>query len=217
MFPVIPLAQNQLGILLSIDTFEKTNLFWQFSLLEQQVGEWLEYQFSRLHLDTPEWSLGRSIASWLNKLLNFLFWILLGLFLAWLVWRLWQKLSPDFDSWLTRVRSYNGKSAKTAESGMSEKVWLARSQELYQKGNYREACRCVYFAMLHYLHAKAILPDKSSRTDGEYLQLLQLSGVSMQPYETLITTHEQICFRDTEVHRENYEQCQQAYREISQQ
>jgi hypothetical protein len=120
------------------------------------------------------------------------------------------------DLWLTGVRRNNSKSTKTPESALSEKVWLGRSQELYRQGNYREACRCIYFAMLHYLHAKGILPDKSSRTDGEYLQLLQSSGVPMQPYETLITTHEQICFRDTEIHRENYEQCQQAYREISQ-
>ena len=85
---------------------------------------------------------------------------------------------------------------------------------MYRQGNYSEACRCLYIATLQQLHEKKILRHKSSRTDGEYLQLLQLSVTPIQPYETLITTHEQLCFNNTEVQEENYQQCQQAYREI---
>ncbi|MBR8838390.1 MAG: DUF4129 domain-containing protein [Stigonema ocellatum SAG 48.90 = DSM 106950] len=199
---------------MSTDAFEKTNWGWQSSQLQQQVGEWLEYQFSRFNKTMPEWSLGSSTASRLSKLLNLLFWILLSLFLAWVGWQLWQKFSPYLDSRLAGFR--DSKSwAKITETELSGGVWLARSQELYRQGNYREACRCLYFAMLQHLHAKAILGDEPSRTDGEYLQLLRLSVTPMQPYETLITTHEQICFSNTEIYRDNYEQCQQAYREIA--
>ena len=200
---------------MSVDSFEKTNWGWQFSQLQQQVGEWLEYQFSRFNLTLPEWSLGSSTASWLSKLLNLLFWILLSLFLVWVGWQLWQKFSPYLDSWRDGVQKSTVRSATTTVGELSGGVWLTRSQEFYRLGNYREACRCLYFAMLEYLHSKAILPKESSRTDGEYLQLLRLSVTPMQPYETLITTHEQICFSDTEIYRENYEQCQQAYREIA--
>ncbi|MHC5725198.1 MAG: DUF4129 domain-containing protein, partial [Nostoc sp.] len=38
----------------------------------------------------------------------------------------------------------------------------------------------------------------------------------IQPYETLITTHEQLCFGNAEILPDNYQQCRQAYREISQ-
>ncbi|MEH2136143.1 hypothetical protein [Nostoc sp.] len=38
----------------------------------------------------------------------------------------------------------------------------------------------------------------------------------IQPYETLITTREQLCFGNAEILADNYEQCQQAYEEISQ-
>ncbi|UUO18088.1 hypothetical protein [Dolichospermum heterosporum] len=32
---------------MTTDAFEQTNWVWQFSLFQQQVGEWVEYQFSR--------------------------------------------------------------------------------------------------------------------------------------------------------------------------
>ena len=197
---------------MSIDSFEKTNWGWQFSQFQQQVGEWLEYQFSRFNLNLP--SLPKwSISPWVEKSLNLLFWLLLSLFLAWVIWLLWRKFSPYLNLMLRNPRATVG--TKTAESELSVKQWIARSQELYRQANYPEACRCLYLAMLQYLHEKSILSHKLSRTDREYLQLLQLSVTSMQPYETLISTHEQICFSDTEVNHENYEQCQQAYREIA--
>ncbi|MDF5724834.1 MAG: DUF4129 domain-containing protein [Rhizonema sp. PD37] len=197
---------------MSTDSFEKTNWGWQFSQFQQQVGEWLEYQFSRFNSNLP--SLPKwSINPWVEKSLKLLFWVLLGLFLAWVVWLLWRKFSPYLNLMLRNRRATP--SVKIAESELSIGLWIARSQELYRQGNYRDACRCLYLAMLQYLHEKSILSHKLSRTDREYLQLLQLSVTSMQPYETLISTHEQICFTDTEIKRENYEQCQQAYREIA--
>ncbi|MDF5731843.1 MAG: DUF4129 domain-containing protein [Rhizonema sp. PD38] len=197
---------------MSTDSFEKTNWGWQFSQFQQQVGEWLEYQFSRFNLNLP--SLPKwSISPWVEKSLKLLFWIILGLFLAWVVWLLWRKFSPYLNLMLRNRRATP--SVKIAESELSVGHWIARSQEFSRQGNYRDACRCLYLAMLQYLHEKSLLPHKLSRTDREYLQLLQLSVTSMQPYETLISTHEQICFTDTEVNRENYEQCQQAYREIA--
>ncbi|MBD2778365.1 DUF4129 domain-containing protein [Iningainema tapete] len=199
---------------MSTNSFETTNWSWQFSQLQQQLGEWLEYQLGRLNLNVPNWQPGWSTGSWQDKLLNLLFWVLLLLFLAWVGWRLWQEFSPSLYSWLARTNNSQNQVAKTTVTQLSVEELLRRSQELYHQGNYREACRCLYFAILQNLHEKAILPHKTSRTDGEYLQLLQLSVTLMQPYETLITTHEQICFAHTEISRENYEQCWQAYRDI---
>ena len=100
---------------------------------------------------------------------------------------------------------------------MSLAQWWERSQQLYIQGNYQDACLCLYLAILQYLHENQIIPQKYSRTDGEYLQLLELSGIPLQPYETLITTHEQSCFSDRKLNADNYQQCQQAYGEITKQ
>ncbi|WP_375514382.1 DUF4129 domain-containing protein [uncultured Nostoc sp.] len=197
------------------DTFEKTSWSWQLSQFQQQAGEWWEYQFYRFEQAMPELPSGWSISPRLGELLKFLFWLVLGLFIAWVGWRLWREFSPYVYSWLNRSGNLSDFRVKTRSSESSIALLLERSQEFYRQGNYREACRCVYLAMLQQLHQNAIAPHKLSRTDGEYLQLLRSSVTPIQPYETLITTHEQLCFGNAEILPDNYEQCRQAYREIS--
>ncbi len=193
------------------NTFEKTSLGWWLSQLQQQLGEWWEYQF---YQNLPKLPTG-SINPWLANLLKFLFWLILGLLLAWVAWRLWQEFNPYIYSWLSNDRNSNNSQSTSHFDDLSVALLLERSQQLYRQGNYREACRCLYLAILQHLHDTKVIIHKPSRTDGEYLQLLQSSVTLMQPYETLITTHEQLCFGDSEILPENYEQCRQAYREIS--
>ncbi|QKQ72426.1 DUF4129 domain-containing protein [Nostoc sp. TCL240-02] len=197
------------------DTFEKTSWSWQLSQFQQQAGEWWEYQFYRFEKTLPELPNGWSISPWLGELLKFLFWLVIGLFVVWVGWQLWREFSPYVYSWLNRSGNLTNFRAKTRSSESSIALLLERSQEFYRQGNYREACRCIYLAMLQQLHQKAIAPHKLSRTDGEYLQLLRSAVTPIQPYETLITTHEQLCFGNAEILPDNYEQCRQAYREIS--
>ncbi|MBW4563040.1 MAG: DUF4129 domain-containing protein [Mojavia pulchra JT2-VF2] len=199
---------------MSTDAFEKTSWNWQLSQLQKQVGEWLEYQFSQFQSALPQWPQEWAISPWLGKLLNVLFWFSLGLLLVWVIWRLWREFGPYVYSWLSRGGNHTRSKSQINSSELSIASLLARSQELYHQGNYREACRYLYLAILQRLHDAGVVPHKPSRTDGEYLQLLSSSVMSIQPYETLITIHEQLCFSDAEILPENYEQCQQAYREI---
>lgn len=192
--------------------FEKTSWDWQISQFQQQVGEWVELQLSRFELILPKWSVPAwSIAPWLVKLLNVLTWLLLGLFLAWIGWRIWRLLKV----YLYSFKPENSTSIKAAmgERELSAAAWLERSQVYFIQGNYLEACRCVYLAMLQHLHDNGIAPHQSSRTDGEYLQLVEQLPL-FQSYETLITTHEQLCFGAAEILPETFAQCRQAYREI---
>ncbi|MDZ8053145.1 MAG: DUF4129 domain-containing protein [Aulosira sp. ZfuVER01] len=200
---------------MSTDTFEKTSWDWQLSQLQQQVGEWIEYQFSRLESALPGLPPGWSISPWLSELLKLLFWLVIGLFVVWLVWLLWREFSPYVYSWLTGRNNQTAAGTTITTSELSVSVWLARSQEFYYQGNYREACRCLYHAILQQLHDTSVVRHQPSRTDGEYLQVLRSSVTPIHPYETLITTHEQLCFGDVEILPENYENCQQAYREIA--
>lgn len=200
---------------MSTDNFEKTSWDWQLSQLQQQVREWTEYEFSRLQSALPQLPPGWSISPWLSQLLNLLFWLVVAVFLIWIVWRLWREFHPYVYSWLNRRGNSSAADATIGSNDLSVGLWLARSQEFYRQGNYREACRCLYLAILQRLHDTSLVRHQTSRTDGEYLQLLRSSVTPIQPYETLITTHEQLCFGDAEILPENYEHCQQAYREIA--
>jgi hypothetical protein len=199
---------------MTTDAFEQTNWVWQFSLFQQQVGEWVEYQFSRFETTLPELPPGWSISPWLNELLTILFWSGLGLFLLWVGWRLWQEFNPYIYTWLKAVSNARGSKTKANSRETSITLLLSQSQEFQRQYNYREACRCIYLAMLQQLHEQAIARQQPSRTDGEYLQLLKSSVTLLQPYQTLITTHEQLCFSQHEILAENYQQCWQAYRKI---
>ncbi len=194
---------------------EKTNWHWQFSQFSKRIGEWLEYQMSKWQLPQPKLSLPKwSGFSWLNQLLDVVLWLLVGLLAIWMARELWRQFSPYWYSWLASRGGITTGEQKTKALSVSD-LW-EKAQEFYRQNNYGEACRYLYLAMLQRLHDQQIVPHKSSRTDGEYLQLVQLSSKMLQPYETLITTHEQLCFGHKSISRLNYEQCQQAYQEIAQ-
>ena len=197
------------------NSFEKTSWDWQLSQLQQQVGEWIEYEFSRFKSALPPWTQGWSISPWLANVINFLFWVVLGAFLVWLVWILWREFRPYIYSWLSARGNDRANRSTIISDEFSVGLLLERSQQFYRQGNYPEACRCLYLAMLQHLHDRSVIRHQPSRTDGEYLQLLRSSVTPIQPYETLITTHEQLCFGNAEILPENYEHCQQAYREIA--
>lgn len=97
---------------MTTDAFEQTNWVWQFSLFQQQVGEWVEYQFSRFETTLPELPPGWSISPWLNELLTILFWSGLGLFLVWVGWHLWQEFNPYIYTWLKAVSNARGSRTK---------------------------------------------------------------------------------------------------------
>ncbi|MBD2598354.1 DUF4129 domain-containing protein [Nostoc spongiaeforme FACHB-130] len=196
------------------DGFEKTSWSWQLSQFQQQIGESIEYQFDRFQNSLPNLSPDWKISPWLSNLLVLLFWLILALFLAFVLWRLWQEFSPYLYSWLSVGKNNANAGDKNGDHDLSVALWLERSQSLYRQGNYREACRCLYLAILQHLHDTKLIPHKFSRTDGEYLQVLHSTVTPVQPYETLITTHEQLCFGNAEILPENYQQCQQAYQEI---
>ncbi|OWY68828.1 hypothetical protein B7486_24205 [cyanobacterium TDX16] len=192
--------------------FEKKSIGWQLSQLQQQVGEWLELQTMRLNKNIPQ--LPEGIPSWLVEGLKAISWIAAFALLLWLVRYVWRRLESYFIELKTR-RAVGGKTtSRTSE--MPVEAWLKRSQTYFDRGNYREACRCLYMATLQLLHERAIVRHQPSRTDREYLQLVQQLPQS-QSYRTLITTHEQLCFSDSEVLSETFERCQQAYREIARQ
>lgn len=189
--------------------FEKNSWGWQVSQLQQQAGEWIELQLSRFGSNLP--NLPQGLPKWSIDLIRAIALLLLALVLLWLVWQLWRLLEPYIYSFISPTASTTKLTTQVTQ--LSVEAWLKRSQAYWRGGNYREACRCLYMAMLQNLHDNAIAPHQTSRTDGEYLQIVNQLPQS-QYYQTLITTHEQLCFGNGEILPETFDSCQQAYREI---
>lgn len=199
---------------MSNGSFEKDSLGWQLSQLQQRFGEWWELQLSRFASNPSQ----ASLPSWWNSpiiemLAKAAFWLILGLLLTWIGLQIWRWLHPYLYSLRQSFNHPTQKVTQTPAQSLSVAGWLQRSQKFQQQGNYREACRCLYMAMLQRLSDNGIAPHESSRTDGEYLKLVQQLP-QPKPYRTLLMTHQQLCFSNTETSSSDFEQCQQAYQEI---
>ena len=195
-------------------SFEKNSLSWQLGQLQQRLGEWWELQTSRLAPKLSEVSL----PSWLDSPLVWLiaklaFWALLAVLLSWVALRIMRLLSPYVYSLSNQLSQPTDRATKTSNGELSVADWLQRSQKFQQQGNYHEACLCLYRAMLQRLNDTGIAQHQPSRTDGEYLQLVQQLP-QPQPYQTLLMTHQQLCFSKVEASRSVFDQCQQAYQQI---
>jgi hypothetical protein len=198
---------------MSTSPFEKSNFGWQLGQIVQRMGEWWELQTSRFKPKIPNTSL----PDWLNSpifwtIVNAAFWVVLALLLSWTALQIMRRLSPYFYS-LTNQIKQSADNTKLLDKDLSIARWLQQAQKFQQQGNYREACLCLYKAMLQRLNDSGVAPHQPSRTDGEYLQLVQQLPQS-QPYQTLLMTHQELCFSNTEASPSLFEQCQQAYREI---
>lgn len=182
--------------------------------LQQRFSEWLELKLSQ---NTPDLS-NASFPSWLINLIKLLWplfkaasWLILGLVVTWLLWQLWLLLRPYLSS--LGFELGNSPSKTTPVNDRTTADWLGPSRQCYLQGNYGEAVRCLYMAMLQRSHETGIIPHEPSRTDGEYRQLTQMLP-KQESYQTLLTTHEEICFGNAEISPEIFDRCQQAYRKI---
>jgi Domain of unknown function (DUF4129) len=190
------------------DGFERNGLGWQLQQLGRRFGEWLELRLPR-SVDTPnvpQWS----VPNWIWEVA---FWAIVISATLWLGWQLFQLLSPYLNPANPQSARWLIRKAASEESEKTVADWVRLMQEFQRQGNYREACRALYMAMLQRLNDTKLVPHQPSRTDGEYLQVVQQLPQS-QAYQTLIRTHEQLCFGDAAVSVDVFNRCQRAYQEI---
>jgi hypothetical protein len=203
-------------------SFEKTNIGWQLQQGSRQVSEWVEWQLSQISTEPTETS-GFQWPAWLlalgSRFFQIVFWGLVAVCGVWLVWQLLQAIFPTLKAWNQQwqKRWQRDRPIPTSpEAAFTAAGWVQRSQVYQRQGNYREACRALYFALLQRLNETQVVPQQTSRTDGEYLELLRNLPES-QLYQLLITTHEQLCFNNAPVSSELLQHCQQAYQAIDRQ
>jgi uncharacterized membrane protein YgcG len=195
-------------------SFEKNNLNWQIQQFGRELSEWIELQTAKFsppsNNSNPSPMPQFELASWVVELI---FWVVVVLAGAWVLWQLYRWLSPYIDI-LKAQAGWRGADRPVSPNASTVADWLRRVKEQQQQGNYPEACRALYMAMLQRLNDTNQIAHQSSRTDGEYLQLVQQLPRS-QSYQTLLQTHEQLCFGEETVSADTFEHCQQAYREIA--
>jgi hypothetical protein len=191
--------------------YQSDNLTWRWQQSQRQFGEWWEQLFAQPSArpraqPAPPW--------WGWEILQMLvLWALLAVLIAIVVWLLWRWGQSAWRS-DRAPRVWAQPLPTRPERPVNE--WLNLVQQAQKRGDYAQACRWLYCAMLQLLHDRQVIPHRLSQTNGEYRQLVQ--PFPGQPhYETLIQTHEQVHFGGDASSIEQYQQCQRAYQNISQQ
>lgn len=192
---------------MATESFENDSIGWRIQLLGQNISEWWELQTSKLELpEFPQLEI-----SGLDQVARVIGWMIALLVAVWFFWRLTDGLLPYLYRVLgpTPVRDQE----TTLTPRLSVEKWLKRSRDFQGRGNYGEACRCLYLAMLQGLHDRGMIPHQPSLTNREYQALLQ-QQTRNNAYQTLLQTHEQFYFGNQEITSRQWGECQQAYQEI---
>jgi hypothetical protein len=197
---------------MSAASFEENSISWQIQQAVRNFQEWQELQsreiFKNPNLPSISWDwIDFSLLWQITKI--FLVLLIVGLIIG-AAWQMWQLLSPAFNRF--GKQSTGGKQSKQ-EKELSTTDWLRRSQQFQRQGDYYQAFQCLYLAMLQQLSDRGIAPYQSSRTDGEYLQIVRRQS-RFQAYQFLLLTHQRLCFGNQQASLNLLEECQQAYKEI---
>lgn len=188
---------------------EKTSWRWQLEQIQQQVSEWIEV---KLRSNDRDLQLD-SLPSWLGPLLVRLMWLILAGIVIWIGYRI---VYPYWQSWLARSNRSQSTQDRSSEKVYTVAELLAQSQQFQQTGDYTQASRWLYLAMLQRLNDANLISHQFSRTDREYLQLLRTVPVANMG-EMLVAIHEQVHFGDRTISSEDFDRCQQAYRQMENQ
>ena len=184
---------------------EKTSLRWQLEQLQQQLGEWLEVRFRS---DDRDWNFD-FFPKWLWPLLVKLVWLALAGLVFWFGYRV---IYPYLQQWLGQTKQTKSELVQPVQVFTVNEL-LAQSQQFQRAGDYTQASRWLYLAMLQRLNDANLIPHQDSRTDREYIQALSTVPI-VNVGEILVSIHEQLHFGNRQIASADFDRCQQAYRQI---
>jgi hypothetical protein len=186
-------------------TYQKSNLAWEIQQLVQNGREWLEWQTGRFWDRVPQVDLPeiKNWEWWESLILHGLLWLGIALAIAIIflnrksLQRYWRNLtevdlSPNFPA---------------TPPGAS--YWAKLAQQAARNGDYYQACRHLYLAMLQMLQEQQLADQTPGRTDREYQRLTeQLPQASA--YATVFTIHQALCFGQQQASLQLFQDCQEA-------
>ncbi len=184
---------------------------WQLRQAMQNLGEWFEYQFSRVDVDGPEvprWP-------WLGPVAEGLFWLMVAALTLWTGWLIYRGIIAYLDQRQRQAKTGATQFSAPTEAALKQAAhWWREAHRLAQQGDYAAACKALYMAGLARLNDSEAVLYRASRTDGEYLDCMAANP--SRPYELLIRTHERLAYGDAPATEETYQRCRRAYQEIAQ-
>ncbi len=202
---------------MSTVSFQENSPGWQFELGKQQLQEWWELKISEIEIEPPDLSIFDSPLIRLGS--KFILWSLITIILVWLTWQLWLLLRPVINNWRRQQQQFKRSQIgfpNQIQAQLSPQEWLTKARQNYQEQNYRQGIFCLYQGILQYLSDREIINTLSSRTDGEYLKLIQqLNLKQFLSYQLLFSTHEKLCFSDLFPSATLFDQCERAYQVIT--
>ncbi|MCM1984557.1 DUF4129 domain-containing protein [Lyngbya confervoides] len=191
-------------------TYQKTSLDWQLQKLGQRVSEWIE-----LRLPDRSWFDGNSPAPWVfpDWWFEVALWGMVALLVLCVGIVLYRWLWPYLQGKQRHLKTWRDRSQRATPPVQSPLGWLQQAQHQQRQGQYREACRSLYMALLQRLHEGDLVPHDASRTDGEYQRILAQTPAALA-CQILIQTHERLQFGQAEISQEGYERCLEAYQSL---
>jgi Domain of unknown function (DUF4129) len=184
-----------------------TDLGWQWRQTQQRLSEWLERQLNQpIKPGAPPPRGSNWSVQWLAPYITWVLGIALVVLLLFIIVRgvrgWWQRRA---------AREFTGQLLVVDDAPVvSSQEWLTRSRTFQGQGDFTQAARSLYFAMLQNLHDRQLIPEKRSRTDQEYVAITQ-DMAAAGAIATVLQTHEQIEFGGNQLSAQDYERCQQAY------
>jgi hypothetical protein len=193
---------------------------WGLGQLGRQFNEAIENFFLNLLSGLRAGDEEVQTPAWLEPFFYWLARIMIVVLAIGFVYLGWRVLWPLWQRW--RSGGFRAKTTNLRQTGIVRPVavenWLKQAQAFQAEGNYTQASRCLYMALLIRLEEGDWLRQDPARTDREYLQRLEgLWVLAKRPsqlqsaFRQLFLTHEQVHYGAQEVTPENFQQCQQAY------
>lgn len=196
-------------------TNEKNSLSWQLYQLNQRLKEWWELKTIELGNSLPD----DDLFSWLDidlleTIARFLFWLILFFIVIGFSLKIVDLLTRYFSKYKNQYKSNLIQKSSNNKLILPINKWLKRSHNFAQQGNYRDGIWCLYMAMLQRLNDQGIAPHQLSRTDGEYLKIIQ-SLPNFNYYQILLINHQKLLFANQEATVKMWEDCEQAFQKIN--
>jgi hypothetical protein len=161
-------------------------------VLWEMIGNWIRDFLLGIFALTKRYPAGASALFWLTALGA------IGFLGVWLL-RLW-----------TDGRRILRPESETASAAPGWQRWAAMAQEARDRGDFREAIHCVYWAAVVNLQSLRSLPEDRTRTPRELLRLLPGHDSSRPPLAALTSALERFWYADRPVSpddlRESFDQ-----------
>ncbi len=193
--------------------YEKDNFWWQIGKAQQMLSEWWEKKNYGFKDTLRSWSLPSWLFDFLWEIAKVLCWVLIAFLLVWTVWKSSPLFRLYYTDFMTRLKPLDSVPKNKNICEISTADWLQKAQKFQASGNYTEAIFCLYSATIQKLHDTGIAANLSSRTDGEYLKIIDRLMRSPS-YQTLFNVHQDLCFSGTKADLNLWQRCDRAYQEL---